>query len=261
MEGTKMKVLKMKVNMTLPKSFRWEFVAGCDNYLFVMFKSPSVVVLNGVEVLVDTGDTVLFNKFDPQIYFPREGEFVHDFIHIDYEDEFEKNELADFPFSSVIYANNHNEMSGILSIIQRHRLSNSPFDKQVVKRAVQLFLLMLKNNAQIKKNKVHERLFDLRSEIYNFPQYQWTVEYMAKKLAICPSALQTIYKQTFGISCIADVIRSRIEEAKRLLCGSEMPVYQISELCGYQNSEHFIRQFKKEVGVTPLVFRKEGKNQ
>ncbi|MBE7045235.1 MAG: helix-turn-helix transcriptional regulator, partial [Ruminococcaceae bacterium] len=34
-------------------------------------------------------------------------------------------------------------------------------------------------------------------------------------------------------------------------------VEEISFACGYHNVEHFIRQFKKEVGMSPMQYRKK----
>jgi AraC-like DNA-binding protein len=36
---------------------------------------------------------------------------------------------------------------------------------------------------------------------------------------------------------------------------SNNKIYEISEMCGYKNVEHFTRQFKKEVGVVPKEFK------
>ena len=251
-----MKVIRMNVNMVLPENFVWSFPQGRNDHLFVIFKSPAIITLNGKDIPVNSGDTVLFDKFDPQKYYPTEGCFVHDFIHFDFDNEYEKTEFADYPYSSVIYASNHTELSELLSIIQRHLLLDSPFDKHVVKSLGDIFLMLLKNNASVRKNATYERLIALRAEIHNNPQLPWTIDLMAQKLAISTSALQSSYKEAFGTTCIADVITARIEAAKRLLTDSELSVNQISELCGYQSYEHFIRQFKSKEGVTPLVFRK-----
>ena len=242
--------------MVLPESFVWSLPGGRNDYLFVIFKSPATVTLNGRDIPVNTGDTVLFNKFDPQRYYPTEGSFVHDFIHFDFENEYEKSEFSDYPYSSVVHASNYAEISELLSIIQRHLLSDSAFDRRVVKGVGDIFLMLLNNNASARKNAAYERLLSLRAEIHNNPHLPWTVKLMAKKLAISASALQSSYKEAFGTTCIADVIASRIEAAKRLLTNSELSVLQISEICGYRSYEHFIRQFKSGVGVTPLAFRK-----
>ncbi|MDD6345585.1 MAG: AraC family transcriptional regulator, partial [Oscillospiraceae bacterium] len=64
------------------------------------------------------------------------------------------------------------------------------------------------------------------------------------------------YRETFGISCISDVIVSKTDKAREILSTTSCTVSQVAVMCGYDSDEHFMRQFKKVVGVTPTVYRK-----
>jgi AraC family transcriptional regulator of arabinose operon len=55
---------------------------------------------------------------------------------------------------------------------------------------------------------------------------------------------------------MSDVISSKIEKAKEVLTGTTCTVNQVAAMCGYDNEEHFMRQFKKIVGMTPTAYRK-----
>ena len=57
--------------------------------------------------------------------------------------------------------------------------------------------------------------------------------------------------------CGNDIIESRMKAARAYLTDSDLAVQRIAELCGYRNTEHFIRQFKQRNGVTPAVYRKQ----
>lgn len=65
------------------------------------------------------------------------------------------------------------------------------------------------------------------------------------KLNISTSYFQHIYKKLFGVPVNQDIIKGRIENAARLLHGTDASVSEIAEQCGYENLEHFSRQFKK----------------
>ena len=49
----------------------------------------------------------------------------------------------------------------------------------------------------------------------------------------------------------------KIEYAKKLVIGSKLRVYEISERLGYESTDYFTKLFKASTGLTPLKFRKE----
>ena len=52
------------------------------------------------------------------------------------------------------------------------------------------------------------------------------------------------------------LINIRLQVAKDLLINTEKPVYEIATLVGIENLNHFTNLFKKNVGVTPITYRK-----
>jgi AraC family transcriptional regulator of arabinose operon len=103
----------------------------------------------------------------------------------------------------------------------------------------------------------YDTLLHLRSLIYRHPEEKWTVARLAQQVNLSPSYFQRLYKQTFGTTCIADVIACKIQYAKTSLAATGGTVREIATLCGYENEEHFMRQFKREVGLTPTEYRKQ----
>ena len=85
---------------------------------------------------------------------------------------------------------------------------------------------------------------------------QWNVEDMAIQTFLSPGYLQVLYRQTFGTTCISDVVSSRISLAKTLLTSTDFLVKEIALQSGYNQVYHFIRQFKKITGLTPGAYRK-----
>lgn len=102
-----------------------------------------------------------------------------------------------------------------------------------------------------------ENLLTLNLEIQSNPGFQWSVPYMAKRLNISPGYMQSLYRKTFGVSCMEDVFNKRIELAKDYLAHSQYTITQIAELCGYQSSEHFFRQFRRLTSTTPSNYRQK----
>ena len=99
------------------------------------------------------------------------------------------------------------------------------------------------------------RLTQLRQEIYAHPESDWTVEQCAAQLSVSQSYFLKIYRACFGTSCAHDIQHSKLAYAKKLLLQTDMILQDIAERCGYDYS-HFMRLFKKEVGMTPTAYRK-----
>ena len=101
----------------------------------------------------------------------------------------------------------------------------------------------------------------LRRRIANQPAQDWNVPAMAAQLHISAGYLQLLYKRQFGVSCMDDVIASRVRLAKDYLTHTRMRVQEIAAMCGYNHAEHFSRQFRKLCGATPGQFRKEAEKE
>lgn len=65
-----------------------------------------------------------------------------------------------------------------------------------------------------------------------------------------------LFTQETGESFKQYLTRIRITKAKELLAHTNMKIYEICEQIGYENVEHFSRVFKKEIGISPLQYKK-----
>lgn len=54
------------------------------------------------------------------------------------------------------------------------------------------------------------------------------------------------------------MIAARIQRAEELLLSGSESIAAVAERCGYENAEHFYRQFKAVTGKTPRAFREGG---
>jgi AraC family transcriptional regulator of arabinose operon len=91
--------------------------------------------------------------------------------------------------------------------------------------------------------------------IYRHPEEKWTIERLSNQVNLSPSHFQRLYKKTFQTSCIADVITCKLQFAKTSLTATSDTIRDIAIQCGYENEEHFMRQFKQAVGMTPTEYR------
>lgn len=86
---------------------------------------------------------------------------------------------------------------------------------------------------------------------------QLSLGYVAAELSIHPVYLCQQFPLFFNCTFGEYIRKLRVEEAVKYLLGrEELSLTEISYNCGFADQSHFIRIFKKNVGVTPLKFRK-----
>lgn len=102
-----------------------------------------------------------------------------------------------------------------------------------------------------------EMIYKLRRDIMTKPQFDWNIPDISKKLGISKSHLQRLYREIFSTSIKDDIIAYRMNKAMQLLAQTDLRFQEIAEQCGYNNVNHFMRQFKEKNGVTALQYRKK----
>lgn len=80
---------------------------------------------------------------------------------------------------------------------------------------------------------------------------------IVKRVPISRTALSRRFKKLLGHSPKAEIIRLRIQQAKELLCETPLPVSDVAEKIGYAEAKYFIEVFRRNVGATPLQYRKK----
>ncbi|MCP1103517.1 YesN/AraC family two-component response regulator [Aequitasia blattaphilus] len=84
-----------------------------------------------------------------------------------------------------------------------------------------------------------------------------TLEETARKLKITPVYLSTLFNREVGINFSSFLKQFRMSQAKRLLKGSDLKIYEVAKEVGYQDPKYFAKVFKEELGVSPGDYRQE----
>ncbi|MDJ0740515.1 MAG: AraC family transcriptional regulator [Gammaproteobacteria bacterium] len=84
-----------------------------------------------------------------------------------------------------------------------------------------------------------------------------SLEDMAAAARMSPFHFARSFKAATGETPHAYLIRRRIERATHLLRTTEASIEAVALQAGWQNKSHFIRAFKRRLGVTPGVYRQQ----
>lgn len=84
---------------------------------------------------------------------------------------------------------------------------------------------------------------------------QHAVQYYADKLCITPNYLNEIVRSAVGVGAKQYILNKVMDEAKRLLAYTALPVSDIARDLHFSTVSYFVRSFRQLTGETPLAYR------
>lgn len=254
-----MEIHNVGYNFRHSRDFRINRPYGSGDMVIIMTKSKAVFSLDGEEMHVPTGSVMVYSKGTPQIFGPDGDEFVNDWVHFDLaENENIITELG-IPLDCPFVLDNTTALSELFAAMSRERYSENPYRSETLELYMRLILYKLAEQLRRPERggilPYYGILSEIRAELYNTPSRYRTVADAAEAAHMSESYFQHLYKKQFGKSFISDAIADRIERAKYLLTHTEYRVMDIAYELGYAAEEQFMRQFKREVGMTPTGYR------
>lgn len=91
-----------------------------------------------------------------------------------------------------------------------------------------------------------------------FPDPDLSVETVCGKLHVSSSYFSKIFKQETGGTFVNYLTGRRMEEAKKLLLQTDYKSQVIGNMVGYPEPNYFSYVFKKNCGMSPVKYRKQG---
>ena len=233
---------------------------GHPKYTFLHFLTPVEIIIKGKTVFAKPGACVIFSPKEPQ-FFKSNHPLLHNWFHAEDTIKPLLSEL-EIPENELFYPS---DTSFISPLMQRAELEFFSQDKLKNKMLDAIISELLCSISRVLNSpstpKIQAENFDkmrtLRQQILLNPEKRWTIEEMARTSLLSTSRFHNVYKSVFGTSPIRDLIEARINYAKSILLSEDISVLEVSEKAGYNDQYQFIRQFKKETGVTPQKFRKQ----
>ena len=115
---------------------------------------------------------------------------------------------------------------------------------------------MLRHNF-LQRSKTPSWVFTVKELLYDRYSDEISLKEIASQINIHPVYLCRQFPFYFHCSFREYIRKIRIEKAVQLILNSGLHSFtKIAYTCGFADQSHFIRTFKKNVGITPLAFRK-----
>jgi AraC family transcriptional regulator of arabinose operon len=88
-----------------------------------------------------------------------------------------------------------------------------------------------------------------------------TLNDLAQIAKVTPQHLCTVFKGSMKMRPMEYITRKRLQESKRMLLETDLPVKEIAESVGYIDNNYFGVLFKKQEGITPGQYRGNNPSQ
>ncbi|MBN2533424.1 MAG: response regulator transcription factor [Spirochaetales bacterium] len=120
---------------------------------------------------------------------------------------------------------------------------------------VEKTLEIIKNLLAKKNDRVSGVIEKLKYFIEKNYHKEISLKEASRIVYLSPKYISRLFKESTGISFHEYKLRLRMEKAKELLDNSDLTVNEIAYKTGYQNTESFVRIFKKLQECTPSEYR------
>lgn len=131
-----------------------------------------------------------------------------------------------------------------------------PFDPEKTREVIEGLLSKQRGEEDISVTDIAGKIERVKSFTQRNDSKKVCLKDAAMAVCLSPKYLSRIFKQNTGMGFSQYKLQLKITKAKEMLEKTGMNVDQISDKMGYQNSESFIRIFKKLTGMTPTEYRK-----
>lgn len=236
---------------------------GTDNHLFLFIKSKCKLLVNGGLIDITKPCFILYDVYAPQLYYSENEPYSDDWIHFSYGDSHSFFKDLDIPFNTPMFIMGTKDISDMISDLNTEYLQIGPHHSEIMDMKLRTLFYKFsdiyhtESSFSDKLNRYRQIFNDIRNKIYDYGTFNkdCSVGDIASELNLSTSYFQHIYKELFGVSVMQDIIKSRIDYACYLLQNNYDSITDIAFRCGYENKEHFTRQFKLITGYTPKKYR------
>ncbi len=250
------RVIRTKHNGREPVRFSLRRPHGTPEYLFLHFKTPAKMELVGEMHSLVPGTCIIMSPGTPHSIFTDGCELVHDWMHFMPVDDTEFMKLK-IDINAFFNLTETDFITSFIKHCENELIFKDELYEELISAEVSHMMIRIARAAHGEQNhRYGDQMRKLRLDIYRNPSRYYTTEDMYGKVGLSRSRFSVLYREIFGVSPKSDLISARIAKATYLLSLGNYTLTEVSEMAGWSNVYHFIRQFREEVGTTPAAYMK-----
>jgi AraC family transcriptional regulator of arabinose operon len=230
-------------------------------YIFIHFWQPVELTVDGKVYNTEPNAVIIIDKASSNRILCENHDLIHDYIHV--KNDNLPNILLDFSLQTnvVYYPQNCGFITDIVRKIEAETFENDKFFNEVSLNYLKILFALVSRSLDKRPEgfvidyKTESEFKNLRMMVFSNLERDWSISHMAEIVSLSESRFYVLYKAIFKTTPNQDLIMARMDQAKRLLSQNRnIAILDVAQKCGYSNEFHFIRIFKKNVGLTPKKY-------
>lgn len=162
-----------------------------------------------------------------------------------------------FTASRVVYETNEN----IEKIVDSHaNILNEIYAKENVYQLKDYILTVFLKISDYFANKYNQKnttnIARIKEIVNNRYMENISISDIAEEVYLSPNYMSLIFKNETRETIVEYITRVRIEAAKDLLKSTNLKMFEVAQMVGYENPQYFSTVFKKYTGIYPMKYRK-----
>jgi len=167
-------------------------------------------------------------------------------------------EAANEPFGCLVKGTSSGELTHSF-----HLLFQSSMEENIIykladeKNMTNLCVALLSHLLEIKNPVLHipKYLLEIKQLFDTNYEHSFSLDELENRFSISKYRICREFSGYFGESPIQYLNRIRITNSKLLLENTNLKIHEIGTKVGIENTNHFINLFKRQEGITPLMYR------
>ena len=104
---------------------------------------------------------------------------------------------------------------------------------------------------------LEKKIYSVTSYIHTHYPEDLSLEALAEMFCISPSYLSHQFRNVTGFTVTDYIQMTRIRNVQAMLINTQIPITEVSAPCGFNSFSQFNRVFRKHIGMSPSLYRKQ----
>ena len=104
---------------------------------------------------------------------------------------------------------------------------------------------------------MERKIYSITGYIHSHYSEELSLEQLAQQFCISSCYLSHQFKDITGFTITDYIQMTRVRNVQAMLINTQVPITEVSAPCGFNSFSQFNRVFRKHIGVSPSLYRKQ----